>query len=176
METLKYCKTRKVKSPNRGTSASAGIDFYIPEDIDVDTFVDKCRVTSCNPSYTLSNEYFLESITLMPGESVLIPSGIKMKVPNGHALIFFNKSGVGSKKHLDVLASVVDSDYEGEVHINLVNNGDKNVTINAGDKIVQGLILPINFAMPEEIATASELYADSTSERGEGGFGSTGTK
>lgn len=55
----------------------------------------------------------------------MIPSGIKMKVMPGYALVFMNKSGVGAKQQLDVLASVVDEDYEGEVHINLVNNGNR---------------------------------------------------
>ena len=71
---------------------------------------------------------------------------------------------------------VVDEDYEGEVHINLVNSGKNVQYIEAGDKIVQGLILPINYAMPEEIGTVEELYVGSDSYRGEGGFGSTGTK
>ena len=99
-----------------------------------------------------------------------------MKVPSGHALVFMNKSGIGAKKQLDVLACVIDEDYEGEVHINLVNSGKNVQYIEAGDKIVQGLILPINYAMPEEIGTVEELYAGSDSSRGEGGFGSTGTK
>lgn len=175
-DTLKYCKVRKVKDPTRGTAVAAGIDFYIPSDIDVDDFTSKCEVTKSYPNYRLNDEYFIDAIDLRPGESVMIPSGIKMKVPSGYALVMMNKSGIGAKKQLDVLACVIDQDYEGEVHLNLINVGCNTQTINAGDKIVQGVVLPINYCMTEEVASATELYSDSNSERGEGGFGSTGTK
>ena len=176
METLKYTKIREVKSPIRGTSVAAGIDFFVPTSIDKETFESKCKTTGCSLHCEYDSNNVLTKIELQPGESVMIPSGIKMKVPHGHALVFMNKSGVGAKKQLDVLACVIDEDYEGEVHINLVNTGAKTQLIEAGDKIVQGLVLPINYAMPEEIGTVEELYAGSDSSRGEGGFGSTGTK
>lgn len=176
METLKYTKIREVKSPVRGTPVAAGIDFFIPTSIDKETFDSKCKTTGCSPLCEYDENNMLTTIKLQPGESVMIPSGIKMKVPAGYALVFMNKSGIGAKKQLDVLASVVDEDYEGEVHINLVNNGNTSQLIAAGDKIVQGLILPVNYAMPEEIGTVEELYSGSNSVRGEGGFGSTGTK
>ena len=176
MDTLRYCKVRDVKSPTRGTSVAGGIDFYVPTNIDVDTFSAKCDVTGCHPSYDLDDNYCIKTIHLNPGESVMIPSGIKMKVIDGYALVFMNKSGVGAKKQLDVLACLVDEDYEGEVHINLVNNGNKVQTVNAGDKIVQGVLLKMNYAMPEEVESEEKLFANSTSARGEGGFGSTDNK
>lgn len=71
---------------------------------------------------------------------------------------------------------LVDCDYEGEVNINLVNNGNKEQCINAGDKIIQGVVIPVNFVMPEEVENEDILYKGSHSKRGEGGFGSTGTK
>jgi dUTPase len=107
-DTLKYCKVRKVKDPTRGTAVAAGIDFYIPSDIDVDDFTSKCEVTKSYPNYRLNDEYFIDAIDLRPGESVMIPSGIKMKVPSGYALVMMNKSGIGAKKQLDVLACVID--------------------------------------------------------------------
>lgn len=175
METLKITKIREVKTPTRGTSVAAGIDFFVPTNLTYDDINEKVQnVTHSSILIDHGENGIVSKITLPPGESVLIPSGIKMKIPNGYALIFFNKSGVGSKKQLDVLASVVDEDYEGEVHINLVNNGNKIQEINAGDKIVQGVLLPINYAPVEEIATVDELYANSNSARGTGGFGSTG--
>ena len=153
MEIFKYCKVREVKSPSRGTNVAAGIDFYIPTDITPETWTEKCNSTKCHPVTMFNNNKTVDSIILAPGDSVLIRSGIKMKVPSGHALVFMNKSGIGAKKQLDVLACVIDEDYEGEVHINLVNSGKNVQYIEAGDKIVQGLILPINYAMPEEIGT-----------------------
>lgn len=176
MDTLRYTKVREVKSPVRGTPVAAGIDFFVPTSIDKETFESKCKTTGCSLHCEYDSSGMLTKIKLQPGESVMIPSGIKMKVPVGHALVFMNKSGVGAKKQLDVLASVVDEDYEGEVHINLVNNGNASQLIAAGDKIVQGLILPVNYAVPEEVESEDILYKNSTSQRGEGGFGSTGSR
>lgn len=173
---LKFCKVRDVKSPVRGTSVAAGIDFFIPSGIDSATWSAKTAITGSYPLTTFDDNGNISTITLDPGQSVMIPSGIKMKIPHGFAMVMMNKSGVGAKKHLDVLAAVIDEDYEGEVHLNLVNSGTNTQTISAGDKIVQGLILPINYAVPVEVDNADVLYADSTSARGEGGFGSTGTR
>lgn len=175
METLKYTKVREVKSPVRGTPAAAGIDFFVPTDIDEETMNNKCEVTGCKPKMEFLKRKLL-TVFLQPGESVMIPSGIKMRVPDGHALVFMNKSGIGAKKQLDRLAELVDCDYEGEVHINVVNNGNSVQCISAGDKIIQGVVIPVNFAMPEEVENEEVLYNGSNSQRGEGGFGSTGTK
>ena len=176
MDTLRYAKVREVKSPVRGTPVAAGIDFFVPTSIDKETFESKCKTTGCGVFAEYNEDGMLTRIELKPGESVMIPSGIKMKVPHGHALVFMNKSGIGAKKQLAVLACVIDEDYEGEVHINLVNTGKNIQQIAAGDKIVQGLVIPVNYAMPEEVESEETLYKNSTSQRGEGGFGSTGSR
>ena len=111
---MKFTKTRPVKDPNRGTSNSAGIDFYIPFDYP-DTEIE-------------------------PGKSVLIPSGIKANIPSNHVLIAYNKSGVATKKNLQVGASVVDEDYQGEIHIHLTNVGTETTQVSPGDKIIQFLL------------------------------------
>jgi len=176
MEEFKFCKVRKVKSPVRGTAVAAGVDFFVPEDLQESVLVEKSVTTGCNPKIDLDPMTLtVKSITLQPGESVLIPSGIKVKIPHGYAMAFMNKSGVGSKKQLDRLAELVDEDYQGEVHINIVNNGLKPQVISAGDKIIQGVLIPVSYAQPEEVDTPENLYKDSNSDRGEGGFGSTGT-
>lgn len=141
-----FTKVRDVKSPARGTSSSAGLDFFIPNDY---------------PPFTLQ-----------PGQSINIPSGIKMVLQPGFAGIFFNKSGVGVKG-LMVGACVVDSDYRGEVHLNLHNVSNKEVTFQSGQKLVQMLIMPIALTTPHEIGTDLYKMYDDT-ERGTGGFGSTG--
>jgi len=176
METLKYCKVRNVKSPVRGTPVAGGIDFFVPTDIDQETFLSKCDLTKDYVNIDVDENGNVKTITLKPGQSVMIPSGIKMKIMDGWALVFMNKSGIGVKKQLDVLACLVDQDYEGEVHISLVNNGLNTQYINAGDKIVQGVLLPMNYAIPEEVENEEVLFANSDSTRGQGGFGSTGTK
>lgn len=145
---LKFIKTKEVKSPVRGHDTDAGIDFFIPEDFG--------------------------SAILQPNEDILIDSGIKVIVPEGYALIFKEKSGVATKKKLTIGASVVDSDYRGVVHFHLFNNGEYPQEISAGDKITQGLVVPISLCKPIEIT--EEEYNSYDTERGEGGFGSTGDK
>ena len=144
---MKIAKVKAVKTPVRGTPESAGIDFFVPEGI---------------------------IARLVPGQSCLIPSGIKADVPQGHALIAFNKSGVAVKKNLYVGASVVDEDYQGEIHINLTNVGREEVEINPGEKIIQFILLPVFYDTIEEVELEN-LYAGATT-RGEGGFGSTGVE
>lgn len=144
---MKISKIRNVKTPSRGTSQSAGLDFYIPED------------------WEMSNP-------IWPGQSVCIPSGIKVNVPSNHALIAFNKSGVALKKGLDIGASVVDEDYQGEIHLHLTNVSREKVRLKAGEKIVQFVLLPVNYAGVELVE--EDLLFDDETERGSGGFGSTG--
>jgi dUTP pyrophosphatase len=141
---MKVQKLRDVKTPNRGTTVSAGIDFYVPEDF--------------------------ETTTLAPGESVLIPSGIKVQVPRGYALIAFNKSGVSVKQGLSVGACVVDEDYEGEIHLHMINTSNKEQVIATGQKLVQFVLIPVSYFDVEEV---DEIQSRNT-ERGSGGFGSTG--
>ena len=94
---MKLSKIRNVKTPTRGTTGSAGIDFYVPDD------------------------YPSSLCTIEPGDRFFIPSGIKANVPDGFALIAMNKSGVAMKKGLMVGACVVDSDYQGEIHLHPVS-------------------------------------------------------
>ena len=141
---MKVQKLRDVKTPNRGTTVSAGIDFYVPEDF--------------------------ETTTLAPGESVLIPSGIKVQVPRGYALIAFNKSGVAVKQGLSVGACVVDEDYEGEVHLHMINTSSKEQVIATGQKLVQFVLIPVSYF---DVEVVDEIQSRNT-ERGAGGFGSTG--
>ena len=141
---MKLQKLRNVKTPNRGTESSAGIDFYVPEDF--------------------------ETTVLKSGESVLIPSGIKMQLPRGYALIAFNKSGVAVKQGLSVGACVVDEDYEGEIHLHMINTSDKDQVIATGQKLVQFVLIPVAYFDIEEV----EALQSRNTERGAGGFGSTG--
>jgi len=141
---MKVQKIRQVKTPNRGTDQSAGIDFFVPEDY--------------------------STTALQPGESVLIPSGIKAQVPAGYALIAFNKSGVATKQGLSVGACCVDEDYEGEIHLHMINTSSTIQTISTGQKLVQFILLPVSYAEVQEV---TELKPRNT-QRGAGGFGSTG--
>ena len=137
-------KLLDVKTPNRGTSKSAGIDFFTPND--------------------------MEKIVLGPNESALIPTGIQAQVPEGHALIAFNKSGVATKKGLVVGACVVDEDYEGIIHIHMINVSKSNVEILPGEKLTQFILIPVNY----ETVQAVDSFPERQSQRGDKGFGSTG--
>ena len=107
-----------------------------------------------------------------PGTRCFIPSGIKANVPEGFALVAFNKSGVALKKQLLVGAAVVDSDYQGEIHLHLVNTSNRVVEISPGEKLTQFLLLPVDHG-PVNLVDENDLYSEK-SERGGGGFGSTG--
>lgn len=148
---LKIAKVRDVETPNRGTFESAGLDFYVP------------------------NDFFPSgSIVLLPHQSALIPSGIHAQIPKGFALIMFNKSGLAFNKDFKVGACVIDEDYQGEIHLHVTNTGMSNQRINNGQKLVQGILIPVNYAEVLEVDFA-DLYKEET-ERGNGGFGSTGLK
>lgn len=147
---MKIYKTRNVKTPERGTPGSAGIDFFVPYD-------------------------FTGPHALLPGMDVNIPSGIRLQVPHGYALVFKNKSGVALKKGLQVGACVIDEDYQGEVHLHVRNISSDVAWIDAGEKLVQGLLVPILYEDIEVCDDIRDVFPEK-SVRGTGGFGSTGTE
>ena len=168
---MKFSKVRKVKAPTRGTDLSAGIDFYVPE------FTEDFKETLFEKNLndiSFEDLHKKNEIILKPNCKILIPSGIKVNFNDNvpRVLIAFNKSGVASKLGLDVLACVIDQDYQGEIHINLTNTTKKVVKIKPNDKIVQCVMLPVFYEKIEEV-NVDELYLEATC-RGEGGFGSTG--
>lgn len=145
---MKIAIIRDVKTPTRGTKKSAGIDFYIPEDF---------------PPFNLK-----------PQESILIPSGIMANIPEGFMLMAANKSGVSTKKSVIVGAGIVDEDYQGEIHLHLINIGVLETSFLPGDKIVQFILIPVNYT-DVELVLSTDLFPE-ISSRGKGGFGSTGNK
>jgi len=145
---MRISKVKDVKTPARGTDRSAGIDFFVPNDF--------------------------EEKVLKPGESVRIPSGIRVEVPKGFALIAFNKSGV-ALSGLQVGACVVDEDYQGEISLHVFNfyNNDHDVTIKPGMKLTQFILIPVSYE-DVELVEGKDMHPVKT-QRGDGGFGSTGT-
>lgn len=124
---MKISKIREVKTPTRGTECSAGLDFYVPKGF-------TARLTS--------------------GTDILVPSGIRVEVPHGYALIAMNRSSVATstdamrrvgltpkantpKGTLVVGACVVDEDYQGEIYIHLINVGRSIEVIHPGMKVAQ---------------------------------------
>ena len=170
---MKCQLTRDVTPPQRANPVDAGIDFFVPN-YSLE-FVEVLRSKNTGirlvyPMAELKGDSSLPCLRLLPGERILIPSGVKVLVPEHHALIGFNKSGVSTKQGLDILAAVIDSGYQGEVHISLVNSSCQDVRINFGQKIVQYILIPI---VCTSVQVTDNLY-ESESSRGTGGFGSTG--
>lgn len=111
-----------------------------------------------------------EPVTVGPGETAWIPTGIALEVPKGCAGLVYARSSLGVKRGLAPAnkVGVIDSDYRGQIHVVLLNHGKTEQTIRHGERIAQFLITPVLTPAYEE---AEEL---SDTGRGSGGFGSTG--
>lgn len=112
--------------------------------------------------------YSVQQVTLFPGERQAIDIGIKTQIPKGFYGRIADRSGLAYKNGLTVLAGVIDSDYRGEWKVILLNTGEEPFTVAIGSRIAQVVLTKIADFPVVEIE-----YADET-ERGEGGFGSTG--
>ncbi len=110
------------------------------------------------------------SITLMPGERRLIPTGLILEIPEGYEGQVRPRSGLAVKHGITVLNSpgTIDADYRGEVKVILINLGDEPFILKRGERIAQLVIAPITRA------TLVEVEEITATARGEGGFGSTG--
>lgn len=147
METLKIKKVREnAKIPTRATTGSAGMDLYACID---------------------------EPITLKKGDKAIIPTGIAIGLQDPHyAAFIYARSGLAIKHGIGLLNSVgvIDSDYRGEICVGVIKQTDPEYTIEPFERIAQMIIEPVELP---EIIEVNDL--DDT-DRGAGGFGSTGTK
>ena len=111
-------------------------------------------------------------VTIAPAQTMLIHTGLSMEIPEGYAGLIYARSGLASKKGLAPAnkVGVVDADYRGEVMVALHNHSDKPQTVEHGERIAQLVIAPFLAVKYEETDTLSDTV------RGEGGFGSTGSK
>jgi len=109
-------------------------------------------------------------ITLEPGERAMIPTGLSFEIPHGFEIQSRPRSGWAAKEGLTVLNTpgTIDADYRGEVKIILINLGKTPIAIQDQDRVAQLVIAPIIMADFQEVAELS------STERGTGGFGSTG--
>jgi dUTP pyrophosphatase len=113
-----------------------------------------------------------KTVTIEPGQSAFVPTGIAMEVPKGCAGLIYARSGLACKRGLAPAnkVGVIDSDYRGQIVVVLHNHGQQPQTVENGERIAQMVITPVLTPPYEE---AEEL---SDSDRGAGGFGSTGSK
>ena len=135
----------RAKLPAYGSDAAAGADLYALTD---------------------------GPVTIAPGETVLIHTGIALAVPPGYAGLVYARSGMACKRGLAPAnkVGVIDADYRGEVMIYLHNHGSAPQVVEDGDRVAQLVITPY---LTAQFTQADEL--DDTA-RGAGGFGSTGSK
>ena len=131
--------------PRRATAGSAGYDFFSPKDFE-----------------------------LKPGQTILLPTGIRARMDEGWVLMMYPRSGLGFKFRLQLnnTVGVIDSDYfgaknEGHIMLKLTNdsNEGKTLTVRAGDAVAQGVFMPFGITVDD----------DASAQR-EGGFGSTSAK
>jgi len=114
-----------------------------------------------------------DTLVLNPGESKLIPTGMSIYIEDtGLAAMILPRSGLGHKHGIVLgnLVGLIDSDYQGELMVSCWNRGDKPFTMEIGERIAQLIIVPV---VQAEYKFVEEFEA---TDRGEGGFGSTGTK
>lgn len=113
-----------------------------------------------------------EAITIKKGERVLIPTGLQMALPQGYEAQIRPRSGLAIKNGITMLNApgTIDADYRGEVKVIAINHGGEDFIVNHGDRIAQMVIAPVVQLPIKEVQELGET------ERGEGGFGSTGVK
>lgn len=113
-----------------------------------------------------------ENLTIEPGCTVLVHTGLALEVPLGYAGLIYARSGLASKKGLAPAnkVGVVDADYRGEIMVALHNHSNEPKTIEHGERIAQMVIAPFLKAIFDEVDELSDTV------RGAGGFGSTGSK
>ena len=135
----------RAKLPQYGSVSAAGADLYALLD---------------------------QSVTLLPGETALLPTGLSAEIPEGYVGLIFARSSLGIKRGLAPAnkVGVIDSDYRGEIKVILVNLSHQPFTIEPGERIAQMV-----FARCEQ-ATLEAVEALDETQRGAGGFGSTGLK
>lgn len=144
-ETIQFMKLREnAVIPRRATPGSAGMDLH-----------------AC----------IGEPVTIHPQKLVMIPTGLSMSLPHsGYGAFLFARSGLGVKHGICLSngVGVVDSDYRGEICVGLCNVSDAPYTIEPGERVAQLVVLPVAMLACEQVDSLDET------QRGAGGFGSTG--
>lgn len=145
MQKVRFVKLNsKAVVPSYGSVAAAGADLY-----------------ACLDE---------EKVTFLSGETKLIHTGIAMEIPDGLVGLVYARSGIATKRGLAPAnkVGVIDSDYRGEIMVSLHNHSDKPQEISDGERIAQIVFAPYVAAEFEEVENLSDT------DRGSGGFGSTG--
>lgn len=155
--------TETATIPTKAHSTDACFDIYA--DCPNDTYE-----TAKYGSYGIATTECGEGIAIEPGRAVAIHTGFATDIPEGYFAAVFPRSGMGIKRHLRLSNStgIIDSSYRGEWMVALHNDGEDTQIIHHGDRIAQFAILPVCDTMLSEVNELNET------ERGNGGFGSSG--
>ena len=191
---IKFLKVRDVASPER-EDGNVGFDFFVPKFTkefreDCQKEAEKNPKAGCYFSVVKDNGETKTFINVPAHGRVSIPSGIKSYLKLNRFLRLFhlqmdlfveNKSGIATKKGLDVGACEIDPNYQGEIHLSLTNTTDEDIKIFEGDKITQlapRVYVTGKAKVYSEIDTPEEKFWKGFKyhNRGNGGFGSIGTK
>lgn len=139
--------------------------------------VKKLRENAVLPSYGSdyaagADLYACNAVTVKPGTTEFVQTGLALEVPAGYAGLVYARSGLACKKGLAPAnkVGVIDADYRGEIMVALYNHSSQAVEIEPGERVAQLVITPYLTAVFEETEELSDTV------RGEGGFGSTGRK
>ncbi|OHB08828.1 MAG: deoxyuridine 5'-triphosphate nucleotidohydrolase [Candidatus Zambryskibacteria bacterium RIFCSPLOWO2_02_FULL_39_69] len=135
--------------------------------------VKKLSLDAILPTYARSGDagmdlYVNETVTLLPGKTIKLHSGIAVEIPEGFVGLCWDKSGLSINYGIKVLGGVIDSGFRGEIMLGVINLGSKPYTFEKGHKIMQMVVQPVE---KMEIIE-SDILSDS--DRGHGGLGSTG--
>ena len=116
--------------------------------------------------------YIKNKITINPGKTVMIPTGIAVAIPKNYEIQIRPRSGLAAKKGISVLNTpgTVDSDYRGEIIIILINLSKKSFVVKSGDRVAQMILCPVAKGKLQEVKNLPKTV------RGKGGFGSTDKK
>ena len=114
--------------------------------------------------------FLSEEITLSPGQRYMVPTGLRIEIPEGYEAQIRPRSGLAAKHGITLLNTpgTIDSDYRGEIKIIMINLGSEPFTIRQGDRIAQMIIAPVSKGLFKHYSVLTDT------DRGEGGFGSTG--
>ena len=134
---------KNIKLPDYKTSGSSGMDLVA---------------------------YIKNKITINPGKTAIIPTGIAVAIPKNYEIQIRPRSGLAAKKGITVLNTpgTIDADYRGEIKIILINLSKKSFVVKSGDRIAQMILCPVAKGRLKEVKNLPKTV------RGKGGFGSTG--
>jgi dUTP pyrophosphatase len=147
----------------------------------------KCKMFFVNKSKNQDPEYategssgfdlradLTEPLTIKPSKRAIVPTGLFFQIPDNFEIQIRPRSGLAAKNGVTVLNTpgTIDADYRGEIKIILINLGDEDFVINNGDRIAQAVIATVSAKNIISLLKTNEISTDT--ERGSGGFGSTG--